>query len=77
MDGDMLCGGSGDDTGSSCLQLQQGQWTSFPWTLNRTYFWHVTWRKPNGEIILMGNDNTTEVVSTFGSTNGFQLKYRA
>ena len=71
----MLCGGSGGQ--DSCLQLQQGQWTTFPWTLNNSYFWHATWRKPNGDVIIMENQNVTEVVTTSGSTSGFSLRHRA
>ena len=75
MDGDMLCGGFGYYY--ACVQLQQGQWITFPWRLNNLYAWHVTWRKPNGDLILMNSNLTTEVVTASGPTSGFTLKHSA
>ena len=83
MDGDMMCGGGWRSSatvtslGDTCFQLQQGQWTTFSWTLSADYGWHATWRKPNGDLILMGNANTTELVTPLGSTQGFPLEYSA
>ena len=57
---------------------QEGEWNEFPWDLKKERFRHVSWKRPDGKIILMGGSSSgksTEIVTKDGSSNGFSLKY--
>jgi len=76
MDGDTLCGGK--ESRKSCLKLRNGEWIEIPWELNQERYNHVSWKKSNNDIVLMGGEGslqTSEVLTDVGSNDGFQLKY--
>jgi len=76
MDGDTLCGGK--ESRKSCLKLRNGEWNEIPWELNKERYRHVSWKKSNNDIVLMGGEGsllTSEILTGVGSNDGFQLKY--
>merc|ERR1719348_2290193 len=78
LDENILCGGMNIDT---CSHYIAGKWTKYGKDLSHPRFAHVSWRRPDGQVVLMGghrteSKKTSEVV--FNSTNqeGFDLKYK-
>ena len=73
-----LCGGWA--TKYSCMFYESGVWNTFSWSLKQPRYAHVAWKRPDGGIQIMGGQDsvqTSEIVSTSGSIEGFDLKYRA
>jgi len=73
-----MCGG--DVTRTSCLHYVAGKWTKFRRNLVNSRSYHVSWMRPDGEIVLLGGDEkrsmkTSEVVTGSGKQTGFDLKY--
>ena len=54
MDSNLICGGS--HTKDSCLEYADGMWSKLPWLLQHERYFHCSWFRPNGEIILLGKD---------------------
>ena len=68
LDRNLLCGGNIDP--STCLQYDEGNWNQLSFALNQPREMHVSWKRPNDKVILMGglySPNTTEIVSPYGS----------
>ena len=64
----------------TCIFYESGSWKNFTWDLIYKRHRHVTWMKPNGQIILMGggqSNKTSEIISISanGSKIGFALKH--
>ena len=77
MDGDFLCGGTG--TLTSCLHFGSDGWTKYGWNLLQKREDHVTWRRPDDSLQIMGgihSPKTSEIVTSGGSRIGFDLKYK-
>merc|ERR1719300_877170 len=81
MEGGMLCGVyDWKDTNrcKSCLKYEAGTWKKYEWSRLKGRARHVSWKRPDGKIQLMGglfSGTTSEVVSSSGSQPGFDLKY--
>ena len=76
MDSDILCGGDGAPT--SCLHFGSDGWTKFGWNMLQKREDHVTWRRPDDSLQIMGGDysgKTSEIVTSGGSQIGFNLQY--
>merc|ERR1712131_357796 len=79
MDNHIMCGGGpNSDTQSSCLHYVAGKWTKYRNDLK--WYYHVSWRRQDGEVIIMGGANenskkTSEVVSSSGHQRGFNLQH--
>ena len=75
MDGNILCGGY--ETKKSCMKFEAGSWTQYGETLQQERSFHISWRRPDGGIQLMGGslNGTSEVVRGLQSQNGFEMKY--
>ena len=81
LDDHIMCGGYYSQ--SSCLYYVAGKWMQYrnELKINRTH--HVSWRRPDGEVVLIGGngDNsknskkTSEVVSSSGYQKGFNLQH--
>jgi len=84
LDGNMLCGGTGCDkrdttTQTTCLHLNnEHSWKSYPWRMKAARYNHLSWKRPDGAIQLMGgyrrSGYTSEVVTPSGSVDGFRMK---
>ena len=77
MDGDILCGGY--ETETSCLHYGSDGWTKYGWNLQQERDDHVTWRRPDDSLQIMGGQyspKTSEIVTSGGSQIGFDLKYK-
>ena len=77
MDGDILCGGDGAPT--SCLHFGSDGWTKYGWNLLQKREDHVTWRRPDDSLQIMGGIyslKTSEIVTSGGSQIGFNLQYK-
>jgi len=84
LDERMLCGGTGCDKGdittqTTCLYLNDDlSWESYPWRMKAARYNHVSWKRPDGAIQLMGgyrrSGYTSEVVTPSGSVDGFRMK---
>ena len=71
-----MCGGT--STKTSCLYYVAGKWTKYRNDLMFERSYHVSWRRQDGEIILIGGANskkTSEVVSSSGHQKGFNLQH--
>ena len=76
MDGDILCGGLYTET--SCLHFGSDGWTKYGWNLLQKREDHVTWRRPDDSLQIMGgcySPKTSEIVTSGGSQIGFNLQY--
>jgi len=76
MDDHIMCGGY--LTQSSCLYYVAGKWTKYRNDLQIERANHVSWRRRDGEVLLIGGEtskNTSEVVSSSGHQKGFNLKH--
>jgi len=76
MDNHIMCGGG--NTQSSCLHYVAGKWTKYRNDLKFKRTYHVSWRRQDREVILMGGGNgqkTSEVVSSSGHQKGFNLQH--
>ena len=76
MDGHIMCGGFGTKT--SCLLYVAGKWTRFRRNLMNSRSHHVSWKRPDGDVVLLGGEEskkTSEVVTGSGKQMGFDLKY--
>ena len=76
IDNNIMCGGSSTQT--SCLSYVAGNWTKYGNDLKTKRYHHVSWRKPNGKVVLIGgtfNWKTSEVVSSSGHQKGFDIKH--
>ena len=76
MDGDILCGGYGAPT--SCLHFGSDGWSKYGWNLLQKRYDHVTWRRPDDSLQIMGGGDsgkTSEIVTSEGSKIGFNLQY--
>merc|ERR1719499_2146734 len=81
----MLCGGTGCDkrdttTQTTCRYLNDDlSWRSYPWSMRAARYNHVSWKRPDGAVQLMGgyksSGYTSEVVTPSGSVRGFPMKY--
>ena len=75
--GDLACGGSSRDTGTSCVMWANGSWTTSH-ILNQRREYHVSWATASG-VYLMGGEysmQTSELVKEDNSVeSGFDLKY--
>jgi len=72
----ITCGGS--YTQSSCLHYVAGKWTKYGCDLKFKRYAHVSWRREDGEVMLIGGANskkTSEVVSSSGHQNGFNVQH--
>ena len=77
LDGHMLCGGYAEEAKSSCLFFDSGRWKKFYWRLKGKYYYHSSWRRPDGGVQLMKGDKPrTEIVTKNGREYGFETKYR-
>ena len=77
MDGDILCGGW--PTLTSCLHFGSDGWTKYGWNLLQKRHYHVTWRRPDDSLQIMGgyhSKKTSEIVTSGGSQIGFNLQYK-
>ena len=77
MDGDILCGGY--YTRTSCLHYGSEGWTKYGWNLQQKRSEHLTWRRPDDSLQIMGgihSPETSEIVTSGGSRIGFDLKYK-
>jgi len=79
MDNHIMCGGS--STLSSCLYYGAGKWTKYRNVLKFLRNYHVSWQRPDGEVMLIGGWNvnsqkTSEVVLSSGQQEGFNLKHK-
>ena len=77
MDGDILCGGY--YTRTSCLHYGSEGWTKYGWNLQQKRSQHLTWRRPDDSLQIMGGSlspKTSEIVTSGGSRIGFDLKYK-
>ena len=75
-DNHITCGGSYTQT--SCLHYVAGKWTKYRNDLMFKRYYHVSWRRPDGEVMLIGGEHskkTSEVVSNSGHQEGFNLKH--
>ena len=80
MDNRILCGGmgGGSSTLTSCLRYVAGKWTKYRNDLKFKRYGHVSWRRQDGKIVLIGggvSKNTSEVVSSSGHQNGFNVQH--
>jgi len=85
LDGNMLCGGSNcvkrdTTTQTTCLyRNNEFTWESYPWSMKAARYNHVSWKRPDGAVQLMGgyksSGYTSEVVTSSGSVDGFPMKY--
>ena len=80
MDNNIMCGGAVGDTQTSCLSYVAGKWKKYGNDLNFKRHYHVSWRRLDGKIILMGgtgknSKKTSEEVSSSGHQKGFDLKH--
>ena len=76
VDNHILCGGSWTQT--SCLRYVAGKWTKYRNNLKFGRYWHVSWRRQDGNVMLIGgrqSNNTSEVVSSSGHQKGFGLQH--
>ena len=78
MDKNIICGGY--YTQSSCLHYVAGKWTKYRNDLNFKRYNHVSWRRQDGEVMLIGGESskskkTSEVVSSSGHQNGFNVQH--
>ena len=78
MDNNIMCGGY--FTKSSCLYFVDGEWTKYRIDLETERSGHVSWQRPDGEVILIGGEfeyveRTSEVVSSSGHRKGFTLQH--
>ena len=77
MDNHIMCGGGPNSaTQSSCLYYVAGKWTKYRNDLKTKRYYHVSSRRQNGEVILMGgyySKKSSEVVS--GHQKGFNLQH--
>jgi len=76
----IACGGVDPQVRQSCVFYESGTWNDFTWELNNPRKRHVSWKRPNGDIYLMGggnNEYTTEIISTSASQSieGFNLEH--
>ena len=77
LDGDILCGGY--YTRTSCLHYGSEGWTKYGWNLQQKRSEHLSWRKPDDSLQIMGgihSPKTSEIVTSGGSRIGFDLKYK-
>ena len=79
MDNHIMCGGY--HTQSSCLHYVAGKWTKYRNDLKFKRHFHVSWQRPDGEVMLIGGWNvnsqkTSEVVLSSGQQEGFNLKHK-
>ena len=82
MDNHIMCGGY--HTQSSCLYFVAGKWTKYRTDLKIKRTGHVSWRRQDGEIMLLGGNGddsknsrkTSEVVSSSGHQKGFNLQHK-
>ena len=54
MDNHIICGGF--FTQSSCLYYRGGEWTQYKNDLKIKRSDHVSWRSPDGKVLLIGGD---------------------
>ena len=76
MDKNIICGGT--YTRSSCLHYVAGKWTKYRNDLKFKRYRHVSWRRQDGEVLLIGggeSKKTSEVVSSSGHQKGFNLQH--
>jgi len=76
MDGHLLCGGY--DTYTSCLHYIAGKWTRFRRNFVKSRSYHVSWMRPDGEVVLLGGEysmKTSEVVTASGEQRSYDLKH--
>ena len=76
MDNHIMCGGP--STGSSCLYYVAGKWTKYRNDLKFERYYHVSWRQPDGEVLLLGGEQsmkTSEMVLSSGHQKGFNLQH--
>ena len=81
MDNHIMCGGF--FTQSSCLYYRAGEWTQYKNDLKIKRSDHVSWRRPDGKVLLIGGDGdtsknsqkTSEVVSSSDHQNDFILHH--
>ena len=76
IDNNIMCGGT--HTPSSCLHYTAGKWIKYrnDLKINRSY--HVSWRRPDGEVMLIGgaeSKKTSELVTSEGHPKGFNLQH--
>ena len=72
MDNHIMCGGS------SCLYYVAGKWTKYRNDLKFKRSFHVSWRRPDGEVLLIGGEQsrkTSEMVLSSGHQKGFNLQH--
>ena len=81
IDNHITCGGSYTQT--SCLHYVAGKWTKYRNDLKFKRNYHVSWRRPDGKVLLIGGDGdtsknsqkTSEVVSSSDHQNDFILHH--
>ena len=76
MDNHIMCGGY--HTQSSCLYFVAGKWTKYRNDLKFKRYDHVSWRRQDGTVMLIGgleSKNTSEAVSSSGHQEGFNVKH--
>ena len=76
MDNEIICGGFG--TQSSCLYYVAGKWVEYINDLQIKRTAHVSWRRPDNDVILIGGEKskkTSEVVSSSGHQKGFYIQH--
>ena len=79
LDDHILCGGTGgSSTQTSCLGYVAGKWTKYRNDLKFKRYSHVSWRRQDGKVMLIGggvSKNTSEVVSSSGHQDGFNVRH--
>ena len=76
MDNHIMCGGYG--TQSSCLHYVAGKWVKYRNDLKSKRTAHVSWRRQDNDVILIGGESSkknSEVVSSSGHQKGFELQH--
>ena len=81
MDDHILCGGDAKESMSSCIHYVGGLWTQYRRDLQNKRRYHLSWKREDGQVVLIGGENgestkTSEVVANSGEQNGFELKYK-
>ena len=80
MDGKWLCGGSTYfKTSKKCMSYTGSSWEPFPVDLLADRIYHVSWKRPDGKLVLMGGQYSSETseIMDFKSKpmKGFEMKY--
>ena len=68
MDGHIMCGGY--VTKTSCLHYVAGKWARFRRNLVNYRSYHVSWKRPDGDVVLLGKPSKNSKISDIGQKEG-------